>query len=104
MDEILRRFNDKKGCYVNEFGDTKAAVVGVFMSQILQFHIQVKNMEPIVDRKGKGKVDPTDDVAFSCSLQPPSFHLGIEYTQPDDLHFAEIQKHVDVVISNVIIA
>lgn len=35
MDEILRRFNDKKGCYVNEFGDTKAAVVGGEKSHVV---------------------------------------------------------------------
>ncbi|CAA2994920.1 Hypothetical predicted protein [Olea europaea subsp. europaea] len=28
MDEILRRFNDRKGCSVNEYEDTEAAVEG----------------------------------------------------------------------------
>ncbi|CAA3028229.1 Hypothetical predicted protein [Olea europaea subsp. europaea] len=92
MDEILRRFNDRKGCPVNEYEDTEAAVEGFekideidFMSQILQFHIQVKKLQPVVDKKRKGKVDPTEDVAFPCSLEPPSFDL-------------------DAVISDVIIA
>ncbi|CAA2954991.1 Hypothetical predicted protein [Olea europaea subsp. europaea] len=35
-------------------------------------------------------------------FQPPSFDLGIEYTQPDDLESSEIQKQVDAVISDVI--
>lgn len=59
-------------------------------------------LQHVVNRKGKGKVDPTDDVAFLCSLQLPSFDLGIEYTQPNDLQSAEIQKQVDAIISDVI--
>ncbi|CAA2994919.1 sentrin-specific protease 1-like [Olea europaea subsp. europaea] len=62
------------------------------MSQILQSHIQVEKLQLAVDRKGKGKVDPTEDVAFPSSLEPPSFDLGIGYTQSDDLESVEIQK------------
>ncbi|CAA2987404.1 sentrin-specific protease 1-like [Olea europaea subsp. europaea] len=65
---------------------------------------EVEKLQPVVDKKGKGKVDLTDDVAFSCSLQPPSFDLGIRYTQPNDLQSAEIQKQIDVAITNVITA
>ncbi|CAA3028526.1 sentrin-specific protease 1-like [Olea europaea subsp. europaea] len=65
----------KKGCLVNEYEDTEA----------------VEGFEKI-DKKGKGKVDPTEDVAFPSSFEPPSFDLGIGYTQPDDLQSAKIQK------------
>ncbi|CAA3020721.1 sentrin-specific protease 1-like [Olea europaea subsp. europaea] len=98
MDEILRRFNDRKGCPVNEYEDTEAAVEGFEKID------EVEKLQPVVDRKGKGKVDPTEDVAFPSSLEPPSFDLGIEYTQPDDLESSEIQKQVDAVISDVITA
>ncbi|CAA2966080.1 Hypothetical predicted protein [Olea europaea subsp. europaea] len=53
---------------------------------------EVEKLQPVVDRKGKGKVDPTENVAFPSSLEPPSFDLGIGYIQPDDLECAEIQK------------
>ncbi|CAA3032564.1 sentrin-specific protease 1-like [Olea europaea subsp. europaea] len=69
MDEILRRFNDRKGCPVNEYEDTEAAVEGFEKID------EVKKLQPVVDKKGKGKVDPTEDVAFPCSLEPPSFDL-----------------------------
>ncbi|XP_022891911.1 uncharacterized protein LOC111406765 [Olea europaea var. sylvestris] len=98
MDEILRRFNDRKGCPVNEYEDTEAAVEGFEKID------EVEKLQPVVDRKGKGKVDPTEDVTFPSSLEPPSFDLGIEYTQPDDLESSEIQKQVDAIISDVITA
>ncbi|CAA2982496.1 sentrin-specific protease 1-like [Olea europaea subsp. europaea] len=87
MDEILRRFNDMKGCPVNEYEDTEAAVEG-----FEKIDEVVKKLQHVIDRKGKGKVDPTEDVAFPSSLEPPSFDLGIEYRQPDDLESSEIQK------------
>ncbi|CAA3011954.1 Hypothetical predicted protein [Olea europaea subsp. europaea] len=99
MDEILRRFNDRKGCPVNEYEDTEAAVEG-----FEKIDEVVEKLQPVVDRKGKGKVDPIEDVAFPSSLEPPSFDLGIGYTQPDDLESIEIQNQVDVVISDVITA
>ncbi|CAA2982448.1 sentrin-specific protease 1-like [Olea europaea subsp. europaea] len=86
MDEILRRFNDRKDCPVNEYEDTEAAVEGFEKID------EVEKLQPVVDRKEKGKVDLTEDIAFPCSLEPPSFDLGIGYTQPDDLESAEIQK------------
>ncbi|XP_022878618.1 uncharacterized protein LOC111396413 [Olea europaea var. sylvestris] len=107
MDEILRLFNDRKGRHVKEFGDTEAAVVGGEESHVVEeVHKidEVGNQEPVVDRKGKGKVDPTDDATFECSLQPPSFDLGFGYTQLDVSHSAEIQKRVDAVISDVVTA
>ncbi|CAA2972990.1 sentrin-specific protease 1-like [Olea europaea subsp. europaea] len=107
MDEILRQFNDRKCCLLNEYEETEAAVVGGEKSHVVGGFEKIDEMEkqqPIVDRKGKGKVDPTDDVAFPCSLQPLSFDLGIEYSQSDDLKSVEIQKQIDAVISDVITA
>ncbi|CAA2950083.1 sentrin-specific protease 1-like [Olea europaea subsp. europaea] len=98
MDEILRRFNDRKDCPVNEYEDKEADVEGFEKID------EVEKMHPVVDKKGKGKVNPTEDVAFPSSLEPPSFDLGIGYTQPDDLQSAEIQKQIDTIISDVITA
>ncbi|CAA3024187.1 sentrin-specific protease 1-like [Olea europaea subsp. europaea] len=70
MDEILRQFNDRKGCPVNEYEDTEAAVEGFKKID------EVEKLQPVVNRKGKGKVDPTEDVAFLYSLEPPSFDLA----------------------------
>ncbi|CAA3006921.1 sentrin-specific protease 1-like [Olea europaea subsp. europaea] len=67
MDEILRRFNDRKGCPVDEF--TEAAVEGFEKID------EVEKLQPVVDRKWKEKVNPTEDVAFPSSLEPPSFDL-----------------------------
>ncbi|CAA2999936.1 Hypothetical predicted protein [Olea europaea subsp. europaea] len=39
---------------------------------------KVKNVVSNIDRKGKGKMDPSDDLLFF--LEPPSFDLGIEFT------------------------
>ncbi|CAA2981941.1 Hypothetical predicted protein [Olea europaea subsp. europaea] len=64
--------------------------------------IQVQTVQPNVDRKGKGKIDPSEDIGTPCSLQPPSFDLGIGYTQPNDVHFEDIQKQVDSIISDVV--
>ncbi|CAA3030246.1 sentrin-specific protease 1-like [Olea europaea subsp. europaea] len=47
--------------------------------------IQVQTVQPNVDRKEKGKIDPSEDISIPYSLQPPSFDLGIGYTQPDDV-------------------
>ncbi|CAA2970423.1 Hypothetical predicted protein [Olea europaea subsp. europaea] len=63
-----------------------------------------KTDEPNVDRKGKGKIDPSEDIGTPYSLQPPSFDLGIGYTQPEDVHSEDIQKQVDSIISDVLTA
>ncbi|CAA2990382.1 Hypothetical predicted protein [Olea europaea subsp. europaea] len=76
MDEILRRFNDRKGCPVNEYEDTEAAVEGFEKID------EVEKLQPAVDRKRKGKVDPTEDVAFPSSLEPLSFDLVKRDSRP----------------------
>lgn len=68
------------------------------ISTILQSNIQVKQVEPNINRKGKGKMDQSDDPDL------PSFDLGVGSTQPDVLHSEEIQKHVDSVIFEVVTA
>ncbi|CAA2996789.1 Hypothetical predicted protein [Olea europaea subsp. europaea] len=62
----------------------------------------VENVVSKVDRKGKGKMDPSDDLLFSLEL--PSFDLGTEFTPPNVLHSKETQKRVDSIISNVVTA
>ncbi|CAA3024227.1 sentrin-specific protease 1-like [Olea europaea subsp. europaea] len=61
-DEILRRFNDRKGCPVNEYEDTEAAVEGFEKID------EVEKLQHVVDGKGKGKVDPIEDVPFLVVL------------------------------------
>ncbi|CAA2969559.1 Hypothetical predicted protein [Olea europaea subsp. europaea] len=97
MDEIMKRFGHKKSDH--GVGDKDPPVVGG--SDKTE---EVKTMEPNVDRKGKGKLDPTDDIVLHCTLEAPSFDLGVGYTQPDVLHSEDIQKHVDSVISDVVTA
>ncbi|CAA2998435.1 Hypothetical predicted protein [Olea europaea subsp. europaea] len=107
MNEILRRFNDRKGCPINEYEEMEAVVLGGEESRVVggfEKIDEVEKLQPVVDGKGKEKVNPTDNVAFPCSLQPPSFDLGIGYTQPNDLQSVEIQKQIDAVIFDVITA
>ncbi|CAA3019550.1 Hypothetical predicted protein [Olea europaea subsp. europaea] len=63
---------------------------------------RVENVESIANKKGKGKMDTSDDLPFS--LEPPSFDFGIEYTPPDVLHSEEIQKRVDSIIFDMVMA
>ncbi|CAA2977517.1 Hypothetical predicted protein [Olea europaea subsp. europaea] len=63
------------------------------------------NVEKSVDSKGKGKVDSMGEVEFPCSLEHPSFNLGLGFTQPSQLEAMtskEAQVHVDSIISNVL--
>lgn len=66
--------------------------------------MQVENVESMVDRKGKQKMYPSDDIVLPYSLEPPSFDLGIEYSQPHAEDSEDIQKQVDDVISDVVTA
>ncbi|CAA2987007.1 Hypothetical predicted protein [Olea europaea subsp. europaea] len=76
--------------------------VSCYFSQLSNNYIVVKTVEPNVDRKGKGKLDPTDDIVLSYTLEAPSFDLRVGSTQPDILHSEDIQKHVDSIISDVV--
>ncbi|CAA2954673.1 Hypothetical predicted protein [Olea europaea subsp. europaea] len=101
MDEILRQSGDRTS--EHGVGQKEAHGVGG------QEHHgaggsgkaqEVENVVSNIDRKGKGKMDPSDDLLFS--LEPPSFDLGIEFTPPNVLHSEETQKMVDSIISNVV--
>ncbi|CAA2991419.1 Hypothetical predicted protein [Olea europaea subsp. europaea] len=66
--------------------------------------VDVQTVQPNVDTKGKDKIDPSEAIGTPCSLQPPSFYLGIEYMQHDDVYSEDIQKQVDFVISDMVTA
>ncbi|CAA2995374.1 Hypothetical predicted protein [Olea europaea subsp. europaea] len=102
MEEIMRRFSEKakdRGTEVHGVGDK-----GTHIARGSDKTDEVQTVRPNVDRKGKGKIDPSEDIGTPFSLQPPSFDLGIGYTQPDDVHSEDIQKQVDSIISNVLTA
>ncbi|CAA2934349.1 Hypothetical predicted protein [Olea europaea subsp. europaea] len=91
MDEIIRRSGDR--IREHEVGQKESPGVGdqehhgAGGSEKAQ---EVENVESSVDRKGKGKMDISDDLLFS--LEPPLFDLGIEFTPPNVLHSEETQK------------
>ncbi|CAA2955560.1 sentrin-specific protease 1-like [Olea europaea subsp. europaea] len=62
----------------------------------------VEDVVSNVDKTGKGKMYPSDDLLLS--LEPPSFDLGIEFTSPNVLHSEETQKRVDSIVSDVVTA
>ncbi|CAA3021185.1 Hypothetical predicted protein [Olea europaea subsp. europaea] len=67
-DEIMKRFGHQKSNH--RVGDKDPLVVGG--SDKTE---EVKTVEPNVDRKGKGKLDPTDDIVLPYTLEAPSFDL-----------------------------
>ncbi|CAA3003738.1 Hypothetical predicted protein [Olea europaea subsp. europaea] len=103
MDEIIRRSGDRTS--EPGVGQKEALRVGdqehhgAGESDKAQ---EVENVVSNVDRKGKGKMDLSDDLLFS--LEPPSFDLGIEFTPPNVLHSEETQKRVDSIIFDVVTA
>ncbi|CAA2939443.1 Hypothetical predicted protein [Olea europaea subsp. europaea] len=103
MDEIIRRLGDRTS--EHRVGQKEAPGVGD------QEHHgaggpkkahEEENVVSNVDRKGNGKMDPSDDLLFS--LEPSSFDLKIEFTPPNVLHSEETQKRVDSIRSDVVIA
>ncbi|CAA2998073.1 Hypothetical predicted protein [Olea europaea subsp. europaea] len=100
MEEIMRRFSEKakdRGTEVHGVGDK-----GTHVARGSDKTDEVQTVQPNVDRKGKGKINPIEDIGIPYSLQSPSFDLGIGYTQPDDVYSVDIQKHVDSIISDVL--
>ncbi|CAA2955381.1 sentrin-specific protease 1-like [Olea europaea subsp. europaea] len=101
MNEIIRRSADKtseRGVGQKEapgVGDQEHHGAGGFEKAQ-----EVENVVSNVDRKGKGKMDPSDDLLFS--LEPTSFDLGIEFTPPNVLHSEETQKRADSIIFDVV--
>lgn len=49
------------------------------ISIILKYNLQAKSMDSNVDTKGKGKIDPSDDLGLPYILQTPPFVLEIGY-------------------------
>ncbi|CAA2961289.1 Hypothetical predicted protein [Olea europaea subsp. europaea] len=58
-------------------------------------------VEQSVDSKGKAKVESVCAVEFSCSIEPPSFDLGLGFTQPSQI-VAKTSKEVEVQVESVI--
>ncbi|CAA3026728.1 Hypothetical predicted protein [Olea europaea subsp. europaea] len=55
--------------------------------------------------KGKGKTDNANELGFHCTQEPPSFNLGIGYTQLSmsvSTYSREVQARVDSVISDIV--
>ncbi|CAA2986043.1 Hypothetical predicted protein [Olea europaea subsp. europaea] len=101
MDEIIRRSGDR----TSEHGVRQKEAPGVGDQEHhgaggSEKAKELENVVSNVDRKGKGKMDPSDDLLFS--LEPPSFDLGIEFTPPNVLHSEETHKRVDSIISDVV--
>ncbi|CAA2961942.1 Hypothetical predicted protein [Olea europaea subsp. europaea] len=67
MDQIINMFK--------EIGESKCT--GATSNQE-----EVKNVDASVDRKGKGKMYPDVQTFNPMNLEPPSFNLGIGYSQP----------------------
>ncbi|CAA2935763.1 sentrin-specific protease 1-like [Olea europaea subsp. europaea] len=102
MEEIMRQFSEKakdRGTEVHEVGDK-----GTHVARGSDKTDEVQTVQPNVDRKGKCKIDPSEDIGTPYNLQPLSFNLRIGYTQPDDVHSEDIQKQVDFIISDVLTA
>ncbi|CAA2994012.1 sentrin-specific protease 1-like [Olea europaea subsp. europaea] len=88
IDEILRRFNDRKGCLVNEYKEMEAVVVGGEESHV------VGGFEKI-DELGKGRGKLT---------QLTTLHFHVVFNCHHLTWSVEIQKQVDAVISDMITA
>ncbi|CAA2972054.1 Hypothetical predicted protein [Olea europaea subsp. europaea] len=58
-------------------------------------------VERSVDSKGKAKVNSMCAVEFPCSIELPSFDLGLGFTQPSQI-VAKTSKEVEVQVESVI--
>ncbi|CAA3003736.1 Hypothetical predicted protein [Olea europaea subsp. europaea] len=89
-EEILTKFREKSG--LNIVGDYETLD-------------KVGDAEITVDSKGKGKMETVVDVEFSYSLQPPSFNLGVCFTQPTPIEPTKSKKmetYVESVVYDVL--
>ncbi|CAA3006736.1 Hypothetical predicted protein [Olea europaea subsp. europaea] len=122
MEEIKQKFRENSGPEtVVGFGPTcevstptvTASYLSVITNRLIytshQMHFcsdfQAAKVEKRVYSKGKAKVDSACAVEFPCSIEPPSFDLGLGFTQPNQF-VAKTSKEVEVqeesVISNVL--
>ncbi|CAA2999999.1 Hypothetical predicted protein [Olea europaea subsp. europaea] len=86
MEEIMKKFRKNAGPEI---------VVGSGPT------CEAAKVERSVDSKGKAKVDSVCAVEFSCSIEPPSFDLGLGFTQPSQI-VAKASKEVDRQVESVI--
>ncbi|CAA3022529.1 Hypothetical predicted protein [Olea europaea subsp. europaea] len=89
----MRRFNEKARDYVQTIRGAQASRVGDIEPHVVggsDNNDEVKIVQKNVDRKGKGKMDLSEDIGLSYCLQPPSFDLRIGYTQHKDVHSENI--------------
>ncbi|XP_022884063.1 uncharacterized protein LOC111400854 [Olea europaea var. sylvestris] len=90
MEKILTKFRDKSG--LNIVRDYEPLD-------------KVGDAEITVDSKGKGKMETDVDVEFPYSLQPPSFNLGICFTQPTPIEprkSKKVETYVAFVVYDVL--
>ncbi|CAA2973597.1 Hypothetical predicted protein [Olea europaea subsp. europaea] len=86
MEEIMKKFRENSGLEtVVGSGPTCEAI----------------KVEKSVDSKGKAKVNSACTVEFPCSIEPPSFDLGLGFTQPSQI-VAKTSKEVEVQVESVI--
>jgi hypothetical protein len=68
-------------------------------------NLQASHVGPSLDTKGKGKMVPDEGHDIQLSLQPPSFDLGLDFTQLETqtpTQAQTIQQKVDCIISDVL--
>ncbi|XP_022857130.1 uncharacterized protein LOC111378193 [Olea europaea var. sylvestris] len=86
MEEIMKKFRENAGPEI---------VVGSGPT------CEAAKVERSVDSKGKVKVDSVCAVEFPCSIEPPSFDLGLGFTQLSQI-VAKTSKEVEVQVESVI--
>ncbi|CAA2978209.1 Hypothetical predicted protein [Olea europaea subsp. europaea] len=77
MEEILTKFKDKSRLNIVRDYETLD---------------KVGDAEITIDSKGKGKMETEVDVELPYSLQPPSFDLGVCFTQPIPIELTKSKK------------
>ncbi|CAA2995615.1 sentrin-specific protease 1-like [Olea europaea subsp. europaea] len=118
MEEIMKKFRENAGseivvgsgptCEVNTPTVTASYLSAttnrlIYTSHQMHFcsDFQAVKVEQSVDSKGKAKVDSVCVVEFPCSIEPPSFDLGLGFTQPSQI-VAKTSKEVEVQVESVI--
>lgn len=76
---------------------------------IVLYHVM--HIQQTIDKKGKGKIDPTDEIEYPYFLPTPSFDLWVASTPiisnlvnlPNMSTSKDVQQQVDVIITGVVI-
>ncbi|CAA3011718.1 Hypothetical predicted protein [Olea europaea subsp. europaea] len=88
--------------HIQCMSDSVTTLISSSMEEIMKkFRENAAKVERSVDSKGKAKVDSVCAVEFPCSIEPPSFDLGLGFTQPSQI-VAKISKEVEVQVESVI--